>query len=79
MVSESLFKRIVSEMKDCCRRAQTVTERALKLSGSKFIKQTGSDSVDAKGGFPYVPFTAGYRNGGVQLVTYTITSFHGLL
>jgi hypothetical protein len=30
----------------CCRRAQTETERAPKLSGSKFIKQTSSDSVD---------------------------------
>jgi hypothetical protein len=30
----------------CCRRAQTETERAQKLSGSKFIKQAGSDSVE---------------------------------
>jgi hypothetical protein len=30
----------------CCRRAQTEIERAQKLSGSKFIKQAGNNSVD---------------------------------
>jgi hypothetical protein len=30
----------------CCRRAQTETEGAPKLLGSKFIKQVGSDSAD---------------------------------
>jgi hypothetical protein len=48
-------------------------DRAPKLSGSKFIKQASSDKVDSvqrlspenKGGVPYKPFRAGYRNGGV--------------
>jgi hypothetical protein len=54
-----------------CRRAQTETEKAPELLGSKFIKQASSNSVDLspktepqnKGGFPYIPFRAGYRNG----------------
>jgi hypothetical protein len=29
-------------------------------------------SPEKKGGFPYVPLRAGYRNGGVQLVPYII-------
>jgi hypothetical protein len=32
---------------DYCRRAQTETERAPKLSGSKYIKEAGSNSVDS--------------------------------
>jgi hypothetical protein len=56
---------------DCCRRAQTETERAPKLSGSKFINKPAATqqthvqrlSPKNKGGFPYLPFRAGYRNG----------------
>jgi hypothetical protein len=33
--------------KSCYRRAQTETERAPKISGSKFIKQTSSNSMDS--------------------------------
>jgi hypothetical protein len=52
------------------RRAQTETEKAPKLSGSKFIKQASSNWADSspklspenKGGLPYIPFRAGYRN-----------------
>jgi hypothetical protein len=36
-----------SHYSGCCRKAQTEAERALKLLGSKFIKQAGSDSVDS--------------------------------
>jgi hypothetical protein len=57
---------------ECCRRTQTETERTPKLSGSKFIKQAGTDSVDScpkakhreQRGSPYIPVRAGYRNGG---------------
>jgi hypothetical protein len=59
----------------CCRRAQTETERAPKLSGSKFIKQVGSNSVDLSPkaepreqmGLSFKPFRAGYRNEGYSL------------
>jgi hypothetical protein len=55
-----------------CRSAQTESERAPKLSGSRFIKQASSSSEDLspkaepqdKGSFPYIPFTAGFRNVG---------------
>jgi hypothetical protein len=68
-------------MKFCCRRAQTETERGPTFSGSKFIKQAAATqqtqvqrlSPENKGGFPYIPFSAGYRNGGMQLVPYIIT------
>jgi hypothetical protein len=50
------------------------TERALKLLGSKFIKQASSDLVSSpkaepqeQRGFPYIPFRAGYRIGGYSL------------
>jgi hypothetical protein len=33
-------------LQKCCRRIQTETERAPKLSGSKFIKQASSNSAD---------------------------------
>jgi hypothetical protein len=67
----------------CYRRVQTETERAPKLSRSKFIKQASATqrtrrqrlSTKNKGGFPYIPFKAGYRNGGVQLVPYKITCY----
>jgi hypothetical protein len=59
--------------------AQIETERALKLSGSKFIKQGSSNLVDLspknKEGFSYIPFKACYRNGGIQFVPYTITCY----
>jgi hypothetical protein len=50
-------------------------DRAPKLSGSKFIKQADSDSVDSypkaespeQSGPSYIPFKAGYRNEGYRL------------
>jgi hypothetical protein len=49
--------------------------RAPKISGSKFIKQASSNLADSspkaepkkKGGFSYIPFRTGYRNGGYRL------------
>jgi hypothetical protein len=32
-------------------------------------------SLENKEGFPYIPFKAGYRNGGVQLVPYMVTCY----
>jgi hypothetical protein len=60
-------------------------DRAPKLSGSKFIKQAGSHSVDShpkaepqnKGGFP-IPFRAGYRNGGRACLIHGHILFHWL-
>jgi hypothetical protein len=55
----------------CCRKDQTEPERAPKLSGSKFIKQNGSNSAylspkaepQEQWGPYYIPFRASYRNG----------------
>jgi hypothetical protein len=55
---------------------QNGSERqAPKLSRSKFIKQSSSDSADShpkaepqeQRGLPYIPLRAGYRNGGYSL------------
>jgi hypothetical protein len=54
--------------------------QGIKVLGSKFIKQDGSNSADLRpkaepqeqSGFPYIPFRVGYRNG-VQLVPHMVT------
>jgi hypothetical protein len=63
----------IHEPQEYCRRAQR--DRVPKLTGSKFIKQAGSNSADShpklnaenKGSLPYIPFRAGYWNGGYSL------------
>jgi hypothetical protein len=37
--------------------------------------QVQSLSLESKGGFPYIPFRAGYRNERLQLVLYIITCY----
>jgi hypothetical protein len=59
----------------CCRRAQTETERAPKLSGRRLLSKPAVTqwtrvqrlSPQNKGGLPYIPFRAGYRNKGYSL------------
>jgi hypothetical protein len=54
------------------------------LSGSKLIKQASSDSVDShpkaeppeQRGLPYIPFRAGYRNGGTACPIHGHIVFH---
>jgi hypothetical protein len=58
----------------CCRMVQTERQRdwASKLSGSSLLSRLAATqkiciqrlSLENKGGFPYIPFRAGYRNGG---------------
>jgi hypothetical protein len=80
---ENTTPQIPTSPQKCCRRAQAQTERVPELSGSKFIKQAGSDPMDLspkaepenKGGAPYIPFRAGHRNGGGQLVPYMVAYY----
>jgi hypothetical protein len=55
---------------------------ASSLSKSAVTQQTPVQklSPENKRGFPYVPFRAGYRNGGkgLHVVPYIITLFHWL-
>jgi hypothetical protein len=59
------------------------TERALKLSRSKFIKQASSDSGDSspkaeprnKRGLPYITIYSSLQKWGVQLVPYIVTCY----
>jgi hypothetical protein len=68
----------------CWRSAQTETERTPKLLGILLSKQAATQQTQVqrlspvnKGGLLYIPFRAGYRNGGggVQLVPYIITCY----
>jgi hypothetical protein len=60
-------------------------DRARKLSGSKFIKQASSNSEDLRLNaaepqeqmdLPYIPFRAGYRNGGTACPIHGHMLFH---
>jgi hypothetical protein len=65
----------------CCRRTQKLRghqsfQEASLLSKLAVTQQTHGQRLSPKnkGGFPYISFRAGYRNGwGVQLVPYIIT------
>jgi hypothetical protein len=74
---------ILPDPQKCCRRAQTETEKAPKLSGSKFIKQASSNSADSspktgpqeqRGPSLYTVWSR-LQKWGIHLLPYIITCY----